>query len=200
MTKVRNAALAVFGVAVLSLPSIGMAQSMSGPDSGWYIGGSVGQSKAKDVCSGVSGPGVSCEDTDTAYRIFGGYQINKHFAVELGYYQLGEATASGTFRATIESKAWDLVAVGILPIGDKFSVYGKLGMYMADTDFSTNNPAFSNESKSNTDLTYGIGVGYDFTKNFGIRAEYQVFKDVGGGDIGTADVDVMSIGIVYRFK
>jgi OOP family OmpA-OmpF porin len=127
--------------------------------------------------------------------------MNKHFAVELGYHQLGETSASGGgLRATIESKAWDLVAVGILPIGEKFSVYGKIGLYMANTDGTTNIPGVANESKSNTDLTYAVGVGYDFTKNFGVRAEYQKFQDVGGGNIGEADVDVMSIGIVYRFK
>ena len=55
MTKVRNAALALAGALALAAPSIGMAQStmdsmtkaVTGPDSGWLVGGSVGQSKFK---------------------------------------------------------------------------------------------------------------------------------------------------------
>jgi len=209
MTKVRNAALALASVVALAAPSIGMAQStmdsmtkaMTGPESGWLVGGSLGQSKAKDACSGVTGAGVSCDDSDTAFRIFGGYQINKNFGVELGYATLGEATASAAgSSASIESTAWDLMAVGTLPLGNNFSLYGKIGMYKSNTDFSTNIPGFSGVSESNTDLTYAIGGQYDFNKNLGIRAEWQQYKGVGGGTIGEADIDVMSIGVVYRFK
>src|SRR3954468_1608770 len=98
MTKVKNAALGLISVAALSVPSITMAQStmdsmtkaMTGPDSGWLIGGSVGQSKFNVDCSGAS-----CDDTDTAFRVFGGYNFNRHFGVELGYAVLGKLTVSG---------------------------------------------------------------------------------------------------------
>jgi OOP family OmpA-OmpF porin len=89
------------------------------------------------------------------------------------------------------------MAVGTLPIAEKFSVYGKLGFYRADTDGTA--PGAS-ASETNTDLTYAIGVGYDFNKNLGIRGEWQQYSKVGGGDIGDSNVDVISIGVVYRFK
>jgi OOP family OmpA-OmpF porin len=206
MTKVKNAALALISVAALSAPSISMAQStmdsmkrsVTGPESGWLVGGSVGQAKAKDACSGISGAGVSCDDTDTAFRVFGGYQINRHFGVELGYADLGKAEATGPGgSASVKSKAFDLVAVGTLPVAQNFSVYGKLGFYRADTDGT--GPGGS-ASETNTDLTYAIGVGYDFNKNLGIRGEWQQYSKVGGGAIGDSNIDVMSIGVVYRFK
>lgn len=168
-------------------------------DQGWYVGAHLGEAKAKDACDGVSGPGISCDDKDTMFRILGGYQFNKNLAVELGYNDLGEVSASGAFSAKIEATVWEAVAVGSWPFTPQFSAYGKLGLYRGETDFSTNNPAFGSESETNTDLTYGIGVRWDFTKNLGVRAEYQIYKDLGGGNIGESDVNVMSIGGIFRF-
>jgi hypothetical protein len=33
-----------------------------------------------------------------------------------------------------------------------------------------------------------------------VRAEWQRYQDIGGGNIGEGDVDVMSIGLIYRFR
>jgi OOP family OmpA-OmpF porin len=96
----------------------------------------------------------------------------------------------------VESKAWELVAVGSWPFADKFSLYGKLGLYRGDTDASA--PGIS-VSETNTDLTYGFGLRWDFTKNLGARLEYQVYKDVGGGDVGESDAEVMSVGVIWKF-
>jgi OOP family OmpA-OmpF porin len=185
------------GLAALGLAS---AMAFAGPalaqDAGWYLGATLGQSKSKDACEGLP----DCDDKDTAWRILGGYQFNKNFAVELGYTDAGEASASaGGFSASVEATIWELVAVGSWPFTPNFSVYGKLGMYRGETDFSTNVPGISGESESNTDLTYGIGVRWDFTKNLGLRAEYQVYSDVGGGNIGEGDVEVISIGAIWKF-
>jgi len=203
MDKVRNTLVALAGAAALALPAIGMAQ-MTGPDSSWYVGGSVGQSKFDVDCTGAS----TCDDSDTAFRVFGGYMFNKHFGAELGYADLGKLTLSGaippfgTVSANIKVKAWDLVAVGVLPIADKFSVYGKLGMYRADSDFSASALGVSaSTSDSNTDLTYTLGAGYDFSKNLGIRGEWQRYSKVGSDNTGgEGDVDVYSVAIVWRFK
>jgi OmpA-OmpF porin, OOP family len=186
------------GVAILGLAS---AMAFTGPavaqDSGFYAGLHIGQSSADDACEGVSGPGVSCDDKDTAWKILGGYQFNRHLAVEIGYTDLGEVSASGPGgSASIESTAFEVVAVGIFPIADKFSIYGKLGMYRGDTEATA--PGVS-ESESNNDLTFGFGVRYDFTKNLGVRGEWQKYSDVGGGNIGEADVDVISIGLIWKF-
>ena len=187
------------GLAIVGLAS---AMAFTGPafaqDSGFYAGLHIGQTSADDACTGISSPGVSCDDKDTAWKILGGYQFNRHFAVELGYTDLGEASASGFgVNAAIEATAFEVVAVGILPIADKFSVYGKLGMYRGDTELTSN--VGVNESETNNDLTFGFGVRYDFTKNLGVRAEWQKYQDVGGGEIGETDVDVISIGVIWKF-
>src|SRR5689334_20363341 len=164
---------------------------------GWYAGLSVGNSKAGDACDGI-GAGVSCEDTTTAWKLFGGYQVNRNFAVELGFTpRLANAKATG-FGLTdeIKSSALELVAIPSLPLGE-LSLFGKLGVYSAKTDETTN---FAGErSVTNSDFTYGVGVGYQFHRNLGARLEWQRYSQVGGGDIGKEDIDVVSVGLLYRF-
>jgi OmpA-OmpF porin, OOP family len=201
MMKFRKTAYAVAGALALAIPSVGMAQGLGlkGPDSGWYVGGGIGQSQI-DVDLTDTAPGTTLDDKDTSFRLFGGYQINRHFGVELGYSELGEATGDepgfGAFR--FEGKAWDLVAVGALPLANNFSLIGKLGFYNGDLDFSGGGERLS---ESNTDLTYAIGAQYDFNKNLGVRAEWQQYKSMGKKEtLGESDVDVFGISVLYRIK
>jgi OOP family OmpA-OmpF porin len=189
MIKTKKA-LAVVGLAsamVLAGPAFAQEQ-------GFYAGVHIGQVKADVDCTGAS----TCDDSDSAWRILGGYQFNKNLAAELGYSDGGEVSlAGGGISASIETKLWELVAVGSWPFTQNFSAYGKLGMYRADTDLS--GTGVTSESESNTGLTYGLGVRWDFTKNLGARAEYQIYSDVGGDNIGESDVDVISVGVIWKF-
>ncbi|HEX6156074.1 MAG TPA: outer membrane beta-barrel protein [Burkholderiales bacterium] len=176
-------------------------------DAGFYLGASIGQSKAKDTCDDSGA--FSCDDTDTAWKIFAGYQFNRHFAVEAGYTDLGEvslsaASATSSVRGTIELSAFELMAVGSFPVVDRFSLYGKLGLYRAETEQKLQVTLGSltvsdNKTEKNADLTFAFGARFDITRNLGVRAEWQRYLDVGGGEIGEDDVDVLSVGLLYRF-
>jgi OmpA-OmpF porin, OOP family len=173
----------------------------SAQDAGFYVGGHFGQAKAKDACDGVSGPGISCEDNDTAWKVLAGFQVNKHFAVELGYADFGEVAASGPGGTIkIEATAFEAVGIGMLPVADRFSVYGKLGVYRGETDMNINTVLLQqSESESNTDVTFGFGARFDFTKQLAGRVEWQRYQDVGGGEIGESHIDLISIGVLFRF-
>lgn len=167
----------------------------------WYVGGGLGQSEFKGdlTCSSVPvPPGFTCDDKDTAFKVFGGYQINRNFAAELTYQDFGEVKASGFgTNATLKSHAFDVSALGMLPFGGQFAGYGRLGVYFANTDFDSS--VGINASESNTGLTYGIGLQWDPIRNLGVRIEYQVYNDVGGGDIGKGDINVLGLSAFYRF-
>jgi OmpA-OmpF porin, OOP family len=188
-----RAALAVLGmVSALALSAPATAQ-----DSGFYAAFHLGQATLKDFCSDVGGPGVSCDEKDTAWKILGGYQFNRNLALELGYTDFGEATVAGPgIGGTLAATAFEVVAVGMLPIADRFSIYGKIGIYRGDTEA---NGLGGSASETNTDLTFGIGAGFNFTRNLGVRAEWQKYQDIGGGVIGEGDVDVVSIGLLWKF-
>ena len=167
---------------------------------GFYIGGSVGKSDFDDdnaipdlITSG------SVDGSDTGFKIFGGYQFNQHFGVELAWVDLGKAGYSGTFSGlpvtggTVETSGLNLSAVGILPLGSGFALFGKAGFFAWESKAKdvTGGLPFSGK-EDGTDLSLGIGASYDFTKNFGIRAEWERFKAVG-------DIDLLSVGLVYKF-
>jgi OmpA-OmpF porin, OOP family len=172
--------------ALLTATGFVAALAMAGPAAAQlYIGATIGQAEYKEGCLGTG----ECDDADTAWRILGGFQFNKFFAVELGYYDFGEAS-SGT--AKLEAEAFELVAVGSFHFTDRFSVYGKLGGYQGTLKGG-------GVDEDSTDLTYGIGVRWDFTKRLGVRGEWQRYESLGGGSVET-DLDVLSIGLIFQFQ
>jgi OmpA-OmpF porin, OOP family len=188
---------ALIGVSAAVAAPAAFAQARgAAADAGWYAGGSLGQSTADCKVSGGS-----CDDKDTAWKIFGGYQINRNFGVELGYADLGKITVSaGGSSLSVETTSWDLVGVGSFPMANQFSIYGKLGFNRTETK--------AGSAKDNgTDLTFGAGVRYDFSRNLGVRGEWQRYKattpaatsgaiTVTSGDF---DIDVLSVGVVWKF-
>lgn len=173
----------------------------------FYAGLGFGQAQGKDACDGLPA-GVSCDDKDSSWRIFGGYQFHKHFAAELGYADFGKFTASGTapglgsVSAEVKANAWDLVLVGIVPVAESFSVFGKAGLALWDVDSSATISGVGSASVSDdgTDFTFGIGAQYNFTKNVGARIEWQRYNDVGDSNTtGKSDVDVFSASVLFMF-
>src|SRR5258708_19688358 len=127
--KKLKAVLAIAGSsAALGFAGNAAAQSSLGS---WYLGGTLGQSKFKDGGD---------DNKDTAWRILGGYQINRYFSAELGYHNLGEVSGSA---GKTKGNAWELVGVGAWPLIEQLSVYGKLGVYRGElkgpSDKETNN-------------------------------------------------------------
>ena len=188
---------AIISAASMMVPAVGYAQQAQ--DRGLYAGVSLGQSDVQDGCDGLTGvPGVSCDDSDSAWKLFGGYRLTPNFAVELGYTNLGEISATGFgVNVSAEATAWELVGVGSFPINNQFSIYGKLGMYRAETELNSNVGVSADES--NTGLTFGIGAAYSFTRSMSVRAEWQKYSDVGGGNVGESDADVLSVGLLVNF-
>jgi OmpA-OmpF porin, OOP family len=155
--------------AILAVPSVSLAQSRM-QDTPWYVGADIGQADL----------GV---DEDTAFRILGGYQINRNFAAEISYSDFGDA---GTGSANVKANAWELVGVGSYPLANQFSVFGKLGFALVEVKAL-------GVTDDKTELTYGFGVQYDFTPKVGIRGQWQRY------DTDPNEVDVLSIGVVYKF-
>src|SRR5690606_11097829 len=123
--KLGGMAALIGSLALVSMPA-------SAQEANFYVSGSLGQMEAREACDDVI---ISCDDKDTAWRHFAGYQFHPNFAVELGYADLGEVSASAPgLNASVEATALDLVAVGSIPLGDRFSLFGKVGAYRGEAE------------------------------------------------------------------
>lgn len=175
---------------VIVVSSITIAALLAGPanaqirttDRGFY--GGLGLGRSDTDLAGAT------DKTDTVWKAFGGYQLNRYFAVEGGYVDLGKASTAG---ATFDSKAWQASAVGSLPLTQQFALTGKLGLAQTETDVSPGG------TDHNTDPTYGLGLRYDINKQVGIRGEWERFRLSGNPLAGKSDTDLFSVNAVYRF-
>ena len=186
-------------------------------DSGWYVGANVGQSRAKIddaritgalVGGGSTATSITDDNRDTGYKLFGGYQFNRNFAVEGGYFNLGEfgfaatTVPAGTLDGRIKLQGLNLDLVGILPFTDRFSAFGRVGLNYAQARDSFSGTGAVNvirpdPSKRASNVKFGAGLQYDFTKSLGMRLEaerYRINDAVGN----KGDIDLVSLGLVYR--
>jgi OOP family OmpA-OmpF porin len=141
-----------------------------------------------------------------------GYQINRNFALEGGWTDLGKFDATrqvttpfaGSKRADWKSSGAHLDAVGILPAGN-FAAFFKLGVVKTKTksDFSTTGtvpPAASaQETTSEINGKFGVGMSYAFTPHWAARLEYEQVNNVGSRSTGEVNVRMWSAGITHRF-
>lgn len=162
------------------------------------------------------------DDSDTFTALIG-YRVGKHFAAEAAYADLGTLdyrTTSGPrilptvntgvptvvaipVDPTIElaAKGTALSALGILPIGQRWDVFGRAGVFFADTKtkfglatpFTVTASAFP---ASSTDSVLGIGAEINAGDHLSVRLEYQRFVDVGKET--EVDVDVVGLTVLFR--
>jgi OOP family OmpA-OmpF porin len=189
MSLKKTGIAALMAAAGFAMSQGALAQS-KGQDSGWYVGGSIGQSEADSSCPA----GFTCDFKDTDWKIFGGYRINRNFAAEAFYADHGEIKVSrGGASATGKSSTFGAAALGILPLGGgQFELFGKLGIGSTSVDATASAGGFSTgASDSGSDLLYGVGAMFNFSRNLGVRAEYERYND--------SEINVLSVGIQYRF-
>lgn len=182
-------------------------------DNGFYGALDVGQTKAGDACSTSGLPAgttvTGCKDTATLYRIAGGYQFAPMWGTEISYGDYGKATLGtvnnfpgvGTFTGDWKLSGLQVSGTGTFPLGNAFSLIGKLGIARTDLKLTgTGGGASVSLSATSTKLAYGIGAQYDFTKSIAVRAQYEGLGTVGDTNTtGTAKVSLLSAGIVFKF-
>ena len=181
----KRLGLTVF--AAFALAASVAAQADTQP--GFYAGVGLGTTTVGDDISGV-------DDSDTGFKIFGGYNFTQNWAAEVSYFDLGEASVSGGgSSASLGVSGLSASVVGRLPVNDMFAVYAKLGLASYDVDLHFNNvPGFGSGhmSDSDSDMIYGVGGALSFGGNFEARLEYEALNVDG-------DADMISVSGLFRF-
>lgn len=212
--------LSLISCAILASQFVLADEPGSNPDwanSAWYIGAGIGQSKANIddqrlirslTESGASSVAFSADERDTAYKLFVGKQLNKYFALEGGYFDLGKfgfnATTIplGTLNGEVRFRGLNLDLLGQLPLSERFSIYGRLGMNYARANahfsgnrlFAVTDP---NPREEKLNPKAGLGLEYKFTEALAVRGEVERYR-VNDAVRNRGDVDFYSINLVYK--
>lgn len=185
---------------------------------GWYIGANVGQSRATfdtdEIFGGLSDRGFTVtsyseDERDTGYKLFGGYQFNRYFALEGGYFNLGEFEFNaetmplGTLDGSLELDGINFDVVGILPFTEKLSALGRIGVNYAKANASLDGGGAvttldPNSSERGTNYKLGVGLEYAFTRSVAMRVEAERYRIDDALD-AKGDIDLFSVGVLYRF-
>src|SRR3982751_4206469 len=101
-------------------------------NAGWYFGGGIGQFNAQiDDVDEVDDTINGWDNDDTAYKLFGGYRLNKVLSFELDYINLGEPSGDIVpgFNVDAAVDGFAPYVIATLPLGNFFEVYGRLGYF-----------------------------------------------------------------------
>jgi OOP family OmpA-OmpF porin len=162
-----------------------------------FVGASVGQSSFDVSCP----PASSCDDTDAAWKIYGGLEVNEYISMEVGYADLGKAQISGATSGTAEVNGMTMQVIGTYALNPSFSLVGRGGMNILALNVKvTDAGGYYNESDTDVAWSLGLGAQYNLTKAAGLRLVWERFFKVGDGNTtGEVDVDLISAGLVYKF-
>lgn len=209
-------ALRLLGLAGLGTLTVATALAQDG---GYSYGGiGVGQSRSKineqDVATTLIGPGVTTnvltrDRRDTAYKLFGGYQFNRNFAIEAGYFDLGQfgftadTSNESTLAAQVRAQGLNLDLVGTMPLSDRWSALGRIGAAytrVRDNFSGTAVPSLADpvSRRNSTNLKVGVGLQYAFSPSFLLRGEVERYR-IDGPISRHANVDTVSLSMVFPF-
>ena len=185
---------------------------------GWYLGGNLGGTRGDfnndAVNRDLTGKGftVNSSRTDNSSsggKIFGGYQLTPNFAVEGGYFDLGRYSygsttiPAGAFNGNSKVSGLNLDLVGMAPVSDRFSVFGRIGAAYAQNRGSFTSTGLvplnnANSRRNDTNLKVGLGVQYAITEALAVRAEVERYR-ISDPIRNRSNIDMASVGLVYYF-
>lgn len=198
-----------------TLCSLLIAFNANAEEKGFYLGGSLGHSSIDTVSEGdvnaaFASVGVTTtsdvDDSDLGWKIFGGYNLNQYFGIELAYVDLGEAEINATSTAPVagtasisaEADGFTFAGVARYPINERFDVFGKLGGFVWDVEGGGSltvggGTITATAEDDGTSILFGLGAEYEMGNNIGVRAEWERYE------VSSDDVDLFSVGLEYDF-
>lgn len=167
-----------FILAVLAAAGLAASPAFAADGTGFYVGAGAGS-------FGIKLDGNSFDASDFGYKVFGGYNFIRYLGAEIEYIDGGSPSDHGI---SVDMYGFNFSAVGIWPVTDQFDLFAKAGFISWDADAQ----GFGGDSGE--DFSWGVGAGFNFTDQFGLRGEYQAFEIA-----DTSDVYLWSASVVWRF-
>ncbi len=189
----------------------------------WYVGGGLGYGFTSDNTNSISqelasqspstSPTTITKDTSSLmYKVFLGYQFTSFIAVEASAFTLGkygadtQTSPTGSFDATYKSWGGSIDLLGIIPLGDHWRLFGKVGgVYTQNTaEFNGSGAVTVTTNKvshNSGGWKVGAGAGYEFDSGVAFRLEWEQYHLTDPFQTGQNPIVNTVVGsALYRFK
>lgn len=182
----------------------------------WYIGLAFGFTNTEISSIDALAPGgLDTDDSDTAFKLFGGRKFSRNYAVEFGYINLGDYSqeSPGVNKVKFDAQALFAELVGWMNVDTNYYLFGKLGIAYWDVDLDYTDFSVSS-SNSDTGLDPVVGLGFEYRipgDEWSVRIEWEQYQNVGEGvkttqvpattdiELNGQDINVFSLGATYHF-
>jgi hypothetical protein len=210
----RAAAIALLTLAATQANVAGAEETTS-----WYVGAQLGSAHSDvnthriDAALQHQGYDVTSRISDTsrsAWRVYAGHELNQVFALEAGYIDLGEVTAS--FSGPIadldqflsdanalqppSAEGFDLAVLARYSIGSRLSLHARAGAFAWDARYLTRNVGgeFVRRNESGIDALAGIGAQLNLFRQWRIGIEVTRYG------IDGDHIDFAGAGVSFRWR
>lgn len=177
--------------ALFALPLLLLFPATIWAEPGLVIGGGVGAASLNEDFDGFN-----IDADSTAFRLTIGWQFNDHFSLEAGYHNFGRFEQSVDVAGTpvdvsLKADGFTLGANASLPLGERFSLFGRAGAFFWDGDADIN--GVSQARPEDTNLFLGIGLSYRLTEKLELTGDWSRYE------LEDTESDVATMGLRYRF-
>lgn len=216
-------------VALASSPALAKEPAL-----GFYVGGGVGASSfrsdyASQVGNAYANTGFTVDaasvtdDRDTAWKAYAGWRFHPYGAIEAAWLDFGEARTHYAIGVPAQGTAIrdgryrlqgaELSALGIVPIGERMTVYAKAGALFSRLEYDESGadqygtPASFAHTNRDTQFLWGLGGSVEIGDALSVRVEWQRAEGVGdtfaltdSGNGRFEHVDMATIALSWRFR
>jgi opacity protein-like surface antigen len=155
------------------------------------------------------------DGSESSWSAWVGYRINRYFAGEIAYedlgsvdivelYDLGDGSAPAPSTSSTQVTGPLISVRGILPIGEKFEAFARAGVLFGAQELrlSSGPSVFRGSVDDVAVQPWVFGVGFDFawSEQWTARVEFQSVQEISANAItGAIRHQRFAIGMVYGF-
>ena len=199
-STVEKGRTGITGVMILVAAACMLFSVQSRAESGFFVGGSVGQA-GLELNDGAPVLPVVFDEDDLGYKLFAGYNWQftiLSLGVEAGYVNFGQPGADLPGLGLLEVETTGLNAFGVLgvqlgPIG----LFGKYGMMSWDAEATVDGLKDPDSSIDGSEPMYGVGAKFGVGP-VDLRLEYEAI-DLNADGISESDLNMVSLGLTWTF-